>query len=107
MELFDAVSDCRADTGLLANTSIPSGVGRETECCSRGASIYTVIIFRMKFLIIGGTGFISRPLVRELQKRQHKVAVFHRGRTPASFKGVEIILVAGTTREQNRAASQR
>lgn len=63
--------------------------------------------FRMKFLIIGGTGFISRPLVRELQKRQHKVAVFHRGRTPASFKGVEIILGDRKNLEQYREDFQR
>src|SRR6266566_215901 len=107
LELSAALSARPADAGLLANTSIASGVGRETECCSRGASIYTVIIFRMKFLIIGGTGFISRPLVRELQKRQHKVAVFHRGRTPASFKGVEIILGDRKNLEQYREDFQR
>src|SRR5438046_10666187 len=61
----------------------------------------------MKFLIIGGTGFISRPLVRELQKRQHKVAVFHRGRRPASFKGVEIILGDRKNLEQYREDFQR
>ncbi len=63
--------------------------------------------FRMKFLIIGGTGFISRPLVRELQKRQHKVAVFHRGRTPASFRGVEIILGDRKNLEHYREDFQR
>src|SRR5437879_13813209 len=61
----------------------------------------------MKCLIIGGTGVISRPLVRELQKRQHKVAVFHRGRTPASFKGVEIILGDRKNLEQYREDFQR
>src|SRR5437879_12145377 len=61
----------------------------------------------MKFLIIGGTGFISRPLVRELQKRQTQVAVFQRGRTPASFNGVEIILGDRKNLEQYREDFQR
>src|SRR5438132_54904 len=39
-----ALSARRADTDLLANTFVASALGRETECCSRGSSIYTVII---------------------------------------------------------------
>jgi nucleoside-diphosphate-sugar epimerase len=37
----------------------------------------------MKILVIGGTGFIGRPLVRELVGLGHHVSVFHRGATPA------------------------
>src|SRR5438445_709191 len=50
---------------------------------------------------------VAPPLVRELQKRQHKVAVFHRGRTPASFRGVEIILGDRKNLEHYREDFQR
>lgn len=33
----------------------------------------------MRILVIGGTGFLGRPLVRCLQASGHEVAVFHRG----------------------------
>jgi nucleoside-diphosphate-sugar epimerase len=46
----------------------------------------------MKFLVIGATGFIGPPLVRELHGLGHSVAVFHRGSTAASLTGVEEIL---------------
>lgn len=35
----------------------------------------------MKIVVIGGTGFIGLPLVRELARMGHSVAVFHRGST--------------------------
>jgi len=38
----------------------------------------------MKILVIGGTGFIGPPLVGELQRLGHTVAVFHRGNTTSS-----------------------
>src|SRR5438270_3857080 len=36
----------------------------------------------MKILVIGGSGFIGPPLIRELQQLGHTVAVFHRGTSP-------------------------
>jgi nucleoside-diphosphate-sugar epimerase len=36
----------------------------------------------MKTLVIGGSGFIGPPLIRELQRLGHTVAVFHRGTSP-------------------------
>ncbi|HZR33332.1 MAG TPA: NAD-dependent epimerase/dehydratase family protein [Terriglobales bacterium] len=37
----------------------------------------------MKILVIGGSGFIGPPLIREFQQLGHTVAVFHRGTSPA------------------------
>lgn len=34
----------------------------------------------MRMLVLGGTGFLGVPLVRQLQSAGHEVAVFHRGR---------------------------
>ena len=45
----------------------------------------------MRVLIIGGTGFIGRHLVRELDRMGHSVAVFHRGRTNADLPAEHII----------------
>jgi nucleoside-diphosphate-sugar epimerase len=42
----------------------------------------------MKFLLIGGTGFIGVHVVRQLQKAGHEIAVFHRGHTPISLEGI-------------------
>ncbi len=39
----------------------------------------------MRVLVIGGTGFIGPFLVRELERRGHTVAVFHRGKTAPAF----------------------
>ena len=39
----------------------------------------------MKILVIGGTGFIGPPVVGELQRLGHRVAVFHRGKSTASL----------------------
>lgn len=47
----------------------------------------------MRVLIIGGTGFIGRPLVRRMVGLGHEVAAFHRGRTQAELPaGVEHIV---------------
>ncbi|RJQ09807.1 MAG: NAD-dependent epimerase/dehydratase family protein [Bacillota bacterium] len=35
----------------------------------------------MRVLVIGGTGFVGRPVVRRLAAMGHEVAVFHRGET--------------------------
>ena len=37
----------------------------------------------MRVLVIGGTGFIGRPLVEQLVEAGHETAVLHRGQTPA------------------------
>jgi uncharacterized protein YbjT (DUF2867 family) len=34
----------------------------------------------MRVLVIGGTGFIGSPLVRELLRAGNEVVLFHRGR---------------------------
>jgi nucleoside-diphosphate-sugar epimerase len=46
----------------------------------------------MKILIIGGSGFIGAPLVRELQHLGNTVVVFHRGKSPSASSGVEYLL---------------
>ena len=45
----------------------------------------------MKFLIIGGTGFIGPHVARELRQKGHSVAVLHRGKSKADLP-VEHIL---------------
>ena len=44
----------------------------------------------MRILLIGGNGFIGRPLASTLQSRGHRVAVFHRGTAPLAA-GLEAI----------------
>ena len=44
----------------------------------------------MKILLIGGTGFIGRFVVGQLQESGHQVTVFHRGKT-AGPQGAEEI----------------
>jgi nucleoside-diphosphate-sugar epimerase len=45
----------------------------------------------MKILVIGGTGFIGVPLVRELAGMGHEVTVFHRGATTANLPAEHIL----------------
>src|ERR1035441_760923 len=45
----------------------------------------------MRILVIGGTGFIGRPLVRELARMGHALCVFHRGGTPAQLPAESIL----------------
>jgi nucleoside-diphosphate-sugar epimerase len=45
----------------------------------------------MKILVIGGTGFLGAPLVRELDRLGHSVIVFHRGATPADLPAGHIL----------------
>jgi nucleoside-diphosphate-sugar epimerase len=45
----------------------------------------------MKILVIGGTGFLGVPLVRELARMGHSVIVFHRGVTPADLPAEHIL----------------
>jgi len=45
----------------------------------------------MKILVIGGTGFIGPPLVRQLVRMGHSVAVLHRGNTQADLPAEKII----------------
>jgi nucleoside-diphosphate-sugar epimerase len=42
----------------------------------------------MNTLVIGGTGLISSAIVRELQRKGHRVTVFHRGNHRLEAKGV-------------------
>jgi nucleoside-diphosphate-sugar epimerase len=45
----------------------------------------------MKILVIGGTGFLGAPLVRELARMGHSVTVFHRGDTPSDLPAEHIL----------------
>lgn len=45
----------------------------------------------MKVLIIGGSGFIGRHIVSQLQERGHKVTVFHRGNSSLPLPAEEIL----------------
>jgi nucleoside-diphosphate-sugar epimerase len=45
----------------------------------------------MKVLVIGGTGFIGRPLVRQLAGAGHTVSVLHRGKTTFDLPAEGII----------------
>lgn len=47
----------------------------------------------MKILIIGGTNFIGPPVIRHLTQMEHKVTIFHRGKTtPKLPAGVNEII---------------
>jgi nucleoside-diphosphate-sugar epimerase len=39
----------------------------------------------VRILVVGGTGFIGPPLVRQLARAGHEVAVFHRGKAAAAL----------------------
>ena len=45
----------------------------------------------MRILVIGGTGFIGAPLVRQLARMGHTVTVFHRGSTRADLPAEHIL----------------
>jgi len=45
----------------------------------------------MKILVIGGTGFIGPPLVRQLAGMGHSMAVLHRGSAPADLPAEHIL----------------
>ena len=44
----------------------------------------------MKILVIGGTRFIGRHVVRELLDAGHIVTLFHRGNNPQNIQGLEV-----------------
>src|SRR4051794_13909930 len=44
----------------------------------------------MRILIIGASGFIGPPLVRDLLRREHRVAALHRGKHRAPDGVIEI-----------------
>jgi nucleoside-diphosphate-sugar epimerase len=48
----------------------------------------------MRILLIGGNGFIGSPLLRELRRSGHEVAVFHR-RADASLAGADVVRIQG------------
>ncbi len=45
----------------------------------------------MRVLLIGGNGFIGRFVAASLQKRGHRIAIFHRGTTPVPAGVTEIL----------------
>jgi len=45
----------------------------------------------MEILVIGGTGFIGPPLVRQLARMGHSMAIFHRGSTQVDLPAENII----------------
>ena len=62
----------------------------------------------MKVLILGGTGVISREIVRQLLAKGHKVAVFNRGSKALPFaKEVEKLVGDRLRRDEFEAAMQR
>jgi nucleoside-diphosphate-sugar epimerase len=60
----------------------------------------------MKVLILGGTGVISREIVRQLLAAKHDVTVFNRGHAP-SASGVATIVGDRQNRQQFEAEMQR
>ena len=52
----------------------------------------------MRILIIGGNGFIGKPLVRQLNEQEHSVAVFHRGKGKEALPA-EVEEIIGDRRE--------
>ena len=52
----------------------------------------------MRILIIGGNGFIGKPLVRQLNEQEHCVAVFHRGKGKEALP-TEVEEIIGDRRE--------
>ena len=52
----------------------------------------------MRILIIGGNGFIGKPLVRQLNEQEHSVAVFHRGKAKEALPA-EVEEIIGDRRE--------
>jgi len=52
----------------------------------------------MRILIIGGNGFIGKPLVRQLNEQEHSVAVFHRDKCKAALPA-EVEEIIGDRRE--------
>ena len=62
----------------------------------------------MKVLILGGTGVISREIVRQLLAKGHEVTVFNRGSKALPFaKEVEKLVGDRTRRDEFEAAMQR
>src|SRR5437870_1215585 len=64
--------------------------------------IYAYICHRekrvMRILIIGGNGFIGKPLVRQLNEQEHSVGVFHRDKGKAA-RPAEVEEIIGDRRE--------
>src|SRR5438046_2538392 len=52
----------------------------------------------MRILVIGGNGFIGKPLVRQLNEQEHSVAVFHRGKGKEALPA-EVEEIIGDRRE--------
>src|SRR5579862_1518154 len=53
----------------------------------------------MRILVIGGTGFVGVPLVRELARLGHSVIVFHRGHTPADLPAGHVEHLLGSRQD--------
>ena len=62
----------------------------------------------MKVLVLGGTGVISREIVRQLLAKGHEVAVFNRGSKTLPFaKDVDTLVGDRSRRDEFEAAMQR
>ncbi len=61
----------------------------------------------MKVLVLGGTGVISREIVRQFVAKGDEVAVFNRGSKAPSASGVEQLVGDRMRREEFEAAMQR
>ena len=58
----------------------------------------------MRILLIGGNGFIGSPLVRELRKLGHQLAIFHRRLEAAAPAIADLVRIQG---DRNRLADSR
>lgn len=62
----------------------------------------------MRILVIGGTGFVGLPVLKQLSRLGHTLLVVHRGQTPVDdFPGVEHVLTDRANLQAHRQEFQR